>query len=83
MNTLMNVSTTMNPYKGRPGFWNRVNQLIYPIAGPAQIGIGVGKREAPYVPPANPVCPICARPMADHSLRRGDASTPTYVTCPQ
>jgi hypothetical protein len=78
----MMSDTTMNPFKGRPGFWNRVNQLLYPIAGPAQIGIGIGKTEAPYVPPANPTCPICTRPMTEHIVQRGDASTPTYVTCP-
>ncbi|MFD4422032.1 hypothetical protein ACFWN7_11090 [Agromyces sp. NPDC058484] len=72
----------MNPFVGRPGFWNRVNRIIYPIAGPAQVGIGYGKTEAPYVPPADPACPICREPMADHIVQRGDANTPTHVICP-
>lgn len=73
----------MNPFKGRPGFWNRVSAVLYPISGQAQVGIGVGKKEAPYVPPANPLCPICSKPMAEHRVTRGDASTPTYVKCPR
>lgn len=72
----------MNPYEGRPGFWNKVNRLLYPIAGPAQVGIGYGKTEAQYVPPANPVCPICQHPMADHTMQRGNANTPTRLICP-
>ena len=73
----------MNPYVGRPGFWNRVNSVVYLFMGPAHVGIGVGKTEAPYVPPANPLCPMCSKPMADHSIQRGDATTPTYVSCPK
>lgn len=73
----------MNPYVGRPGFWNRVNSVVYPVMGPAQVGIGVGRTEAPYVPSANPVCPICAKPMAEHDIQRGDATTRTRLTCPR
>ncbi|MFB9641424.1 hypothetical protein [Agromyces lapidis] len=77
------MSSAMNPYKGRPGFWNRLSAAIYPITGPAEVGIGIGVTEAPYEPPANPMCPICAAPMAEHDIKRGDASTPTYFTCPR
>lgn len=73
----------MNPYKGRPGFWNRLSAAIYPITGPAEVGIGIGVVEEPYVPPADPKCPICSASMADHDIKRGDASTPTYFTCPK
>jgi len=74
--------STMNPYKHRRGFWNRVSALLYPISGQAQVGIGIGKKEAPYVPPANPRCPICLKPMGEHAVSRGDAVTPTYMKCP-
>ena len=67
----------MNPFEGRPGFWNKVNKLLYPIAGPAQVGIGYGKTEAPYVPPAHAVCPIRSKPMAAPTTQRGNANTPT------
>lgn len=69
-----------NPWKGVPGFWARVNQALYPFAGPAEVGIG--RPEAPYRPPADPVCPLCGSRMADHRIDRGDASTPTHLHCP-
>ena len=69
-----------NPFAGKTGFWNRVNRAFYPIAGPAQVGIG--RPEAPYVPPANPSCPICGRLMAEHQVYRGTANTPTRLHCP-
>ncbi len=72
----------MNPYVGLPGFWNRVNSVVYLFMGPAQVGIGVGKTEAPYVPPANPACPMCEKPMAEHDIHRGNATTRTRVICP-
>ncbi|MCD2443171.1 hypothetical protein LQ757_12885 [Agromyces sp. SYSU K20354] len=68
---------------GRSGFWNRVNRVVYTFTGPAQVGIGLGKIEAPYVPPADPACPICNELMADHVVRRGDANTPTHLICPR
>lgn len=71
-----------NPFEGRPGFWNRVNQMLYPFTGPAQVGIGIGKTERPYSAPVDPSCPICGRPLADHAIERGDATTPTYLNCP-
>lgn len=69
-----------NPFRGRPGFWNRVNQLVYPLAGPAQVGIG--RPEAPYVPPADPRCPLCGRSMTEHEFVRGNSSVSTRVRCP-
>ncbi|WP_227497042.1 hypothetical protein [Planctomonas psychrotolerans] len=72
-----------NPYVGRPGFWNKVNRTLFPFIGPAQIGVGYGRTEEPYVPPVDPVCPICTRPMADHAIERGNATTRTYLTCPK
>ncbi|GAA1060886.1 hypothetical protein [Agromyces bracchium] len=70
-----------NPWKGVPGFWSRVNQFLYPVAGPAQVGIG--RPEAPYVPPADPTCPLCGALMAEHRIDRGDATTPTHLHCPE
>lgn len=69
-----------NPFKGKPGFWNRVNRVVYTFTGPAQVGIG--RPEEPYVPPADPVCPVCSRLIAEHDIRRGDATTRTQLNCP-
>lgn len=69
-----------NPWKGVPGFWARVSRLVYPIAGPAQVGIG--RPEEPYRPPADPRCPICGAAMSAHRIDRGDANTPTHLHCP-
>jgi hypothetical protein len=72
-----------SPYRGLPGFWNRWNAFTYTFSGGAQVGVGRGKVEAPHVPQANPVCPLCAKPMADHVIDRGTATVPTYVRCPE
>lgn len=70
-----------NPYKGLPGFFNHLNRWVYPLAGPAQIGIG--RPEEPYVPPADPQCPICGKPMVDHHRSPGTASIATRLYCPR
>ncbi|BDZ55902.1 hypothetical protein [Agromyces marinus] len=76
----MHEQNLPNPWKGVPGFWARVNRIVYPIVGPAQVGIG--RPEAPYEPPANPACPLCGGLMADHRIERGDANTRTMLHCP-
>lgn len=68
----------MNPFDGQPGFWNHVNKVVYRLAGPAQVGSG--RHEAPYVPPADPACPLCDRPMRDHVIDRTGHKTQLY--CP-
>ena len=78
----MRDSVRTNPYAGQPGFWNRLNRIFFHFTGPAQVGIGVGRTEAEYVPPADPTCPICGKPMADHRVERGTATVPTRVHCP-
>jgi hypothetical protein len=69
----------MNPYDGAPGFWNRVNKVVYRVAGPAQVGIG--RSEQPYAPPADPRCPLCGEPMTLHTIDRTGPRTQLY--CPQ
>jgi hypothetical protein len=44
--------------------------------------VGIGRPEAPYQPPADPACPLCGAPMAEHRIDRGDATTPTHLHCP-
>jgi hypothetical protein len=69
-----------NPFENATGFWGRVNRFLYPIAGPASLG--AGHPEAPYVPPADPACPVCGRPLAEHSIiRRGDNRS-SSLECP-
>jgi len=68
----------MNPFAGKRGFFNRLNGIVYTFTGPAQVGIG--RAEEPYVPPADPRCPICDNPMDQHRVDRGGARTQLY--CP-
>jgi hypothetical protein len=72
-----------NPYKGLPGFWNHWNRFTYRFTGAAQVGVGRGKSEAPYQPPADPNCPLCGRPMSEHRIERGAGRVSTRVHCPQ
>jgi hypothetical protein len=59
----------------------RLNKTLWPVFGPAQLG--AGRPETPYAPPANPVCPICNQPMADHRVERTpDQSHATRIYCP-
>lgn len=74
------LTSLPNPYKGRKGVFNWISKVLYPIMGPAQVGIG--RPEAAYAPPVDPACPICSMPMADHEILRGDAHTATRLTCP-
>jgi hypothetical protein len=70
---------SMNPFVGKRGFFNRLNRVVYMFTGPAQIGIG--RPEAPYVPPADPRCPICTAPMEQHQVDRSGERTQLY--CPK
>jgi hypothetical protein len=72
-------SGAMNPFVGKPGFFNNLNRIVYTFAGPAHIGIG--KPEAPYQAPADPVCPLCGLPMATHAIDRSGPRT--QVNCPR
>lgn len=69
-----------NPFRGRKGILHWFSKIFYTVMGPAQIGIG--RPEAEYVPPANPACPICALPVANHTFYRGNAHTSTRLICP-
>lgn len=66
-------------WDGMPGFGNALRRLLYQFEGAAQLG---DPNEAPYVPPANPVCPVCQAPMARHRMDRGGPGKATYVRCP-
>ena len=68
----------LNPWDGKPGLFNNLNRIVYSYAGPAQVGIG--RDEAPYVPPADPRCPLCGRPMNLHEIDRSGERTQLH--CP-
>ncbi|WP_175494096.1 hypothetical protein [Herbiconiux ginsengi] len=68
----------LNPWEGKRGLFNNINRIVYSYAGPAQVGIG--RAEAPYVPPADPRCPLCGRPMAQHEIDRSGERTQLH--CP-
>lgn len=76
----MPVSKLPNPWEGQRGFWAAVNRFFYPVAGPAAVGIG--RPEEPYVAPADPRCPLCGAPMAEHVIERGVGTTSTRLHCP-
>ncbi len=70
----------MNPFDGKPGFYNGFNRFIYRFTGPAQIG--AGHPEAPYAPPADPRCPLCGRSMALHDIDRSGERTQLHCPAP-
>ncbi|BDZ52227.1 hypothetical protein GCM10025867_44680 [Frondihabitans sucicola] len=70
-----------NPYENARGFWGRVNRFLYPIAGPASLG--AGHPEGPYVPPADPACPVCGELMADHTIVRRSDNRSSSLECPR
>ena len=70
-----------NPYKGQPGWWNRLNQLLFPFMGPAQVGTGGVARTDPVRAPAS--CRDCGHPYSEHEIRRGiGANQPSSILCP-
>ncbi len=67
------------PYDGVPGFFPAILRFLYQIEGPAQLG---ERGEPAYVPPADPVCPVCTGLMADHRIERGGPGERTLLHCP-
>ncbi len=59
----------------------RLDRGLFPFMGPAQLG--AGHPEAPYRPPADPVCPVCGVAMASHVIERtSDQFHATRLICP-
>ena len=58
------------------GFFNKLNRVLFPWLGPPPLG--------PYDEPAGetapPLCPLCGKPMADHTIDRSGIKTQLY--CP-
>lgn len=71
-------ANSVNPFDGKPGFFNNLNRIVYTFAGPAQVGIG--RAESGYVPPADPRCPLCSQPMGEHLIDRSGVRTQLH--CP-
>lgn len=71
-----------NPYKGKPGLANRINAMIFPWMGQAQLGTGGAPDVDRPVREPRP-CSTCGRPYSEHQIRRGRTpSESTSVTCP-
>lgn len=70
----------LNPFKDAKGFFGAFGRALWTVTGPAAVGIG--RPEEPYVPPADPRCPLCAAPMAQHTIERGTGTTATRLHCP-
>lgn len=75
------VPDPMNPFDGKPGFFNRLNRIAYMFTGPAQVGIG--RPEEPYVPPSDPRCPLCGQPMNEHRVDRSGERTRVHCPVPR
>lgn len=69
------------PFDGLPGWGNRLNRALYPIMGPASVGI-----DGPEPPPLDPSqarCPLCQGLLSVHRFERSDDSrVPTRLICP-
>ena len=64
--------------KGPAGWFDRLNRALVPYLGPPKLG--------PYDEPPLPAvatrsCPMCHRPMSEHTFDRSPGR-PTYVGCP-
>ena len=70
----------LNPFNDTPGFWGAFGRLMWKATGPA--AVGAGRVEEPYAPPADPACPLCGRLMAEHTVARGQGTTPSRLRCP-
>lgn len=70
----------LNPFNETKGFFGAFGRALWTVTGPAAVGIG--RPEEPYVPPANPTCPLCGALMADHRIERGTGTTATRLHCP-
>lgn len=69
------------PGQGTPfgDFIERVNRRLRPYLNGAQLG---PPDEAPLIPPARGgSCPVCGRPMDEHTLDRSGERTQLY--CPE
>ena len=49
----------------RRGFWTRTYRFLFRFLGPAQLGSGTETETAP--PDPDYACPICGRPMSEHT----------------
>lgn len=62
-------------------WYTRWNDRLIRFAGPAQLG--AGRPEGPDVRSAAAPCPICGRPMTEHSVLRSDGQRDaTRLVCP-
>lgn len=60
-------------------WWQRLHKAIFPFMGPAQLGpFG----EPPLPSAAEKPCPLCARPMSDHTFTRSQDHRSTRMRCP-
>ena len=69
--------------KGFWSFYQKANAVVRTFTGPAQIG--AGHPEGPDVRRADAACPICGKPMTEHTVLRGDGRDqrePTRLVCP-
>lgn len=62
-------------------WYSRVNEKLINVAGPAQLG--AGHPEGPDLRSAASPCPICARPMTEHTVLRPEGQRDaSRLVCP-
>jgi hypothetical protein len=62
-------------------WYSRANENLIRVAGPAQLG--AGHPEGPDRRSAAAPCPICGRPMTEHTVQRPDGQRDaTRLICP-
>ena len=62
-------------------WYTRMNEKLISVAGPAQLG--AGHPEGPDLRSAESPCPICGRPMTEHTVLRPEGQRDaTRLVCP-
>lgn len=62
-------------------WYSRMNEKLISVAGPAQLG--AGHPEGPDLRSAASPCPICGRPMTEHTVLRPEGQRDaTRLVCP-
>jgi len=64
----------------RAPWWDRLNAALVPKIGPPPLG---PYNQEPLPPSSGQPCPLCRKPMGEHTFERGDAHTSTRMHCPR
>lgn len=68
------------PEQQKRAWWDRLNRFLFPYIGPPPLG---PYNEEPLPPVEDKACPLCGKPMAEHSFERSQDHTATRMHCPR